>query len=535
MYFASSLRRLVLPGLLCATAGLSITAELSAQAILRRGTAADAPTLDPVTASSGIAAPIINDLFEGLLGKGPGLATIPGVAGSWTVSKDRLRYTFTMRDGLLWSDGVPLTAADVVYGFRRLMDPATASPVSGQFYILKNGRNVVSGKLPPEKLGVRELDSRTVELELEAPAPYFIDLLTSFPVAPAPRHAIEKYGNEWTRPGNMVSNGAYILAERIPQTVTRLKKNPRYHAATSVRTEVVEWYPTQDLATSLRRFRAGELDQILNFPPDEINRLREEMPRALKITPTRGSYYLVINVTKPPFTDARVRQALALAIDRDVITNRLLRTGVKPATTFIGPEFSSYDGPELPEDKWPLARRQAKARELLKAAGFGPGKPLEFEYTYDTNEENRKIAIALAAMWQAVGVRAKAVNVDFGQLMRQVRTGGFQVARWSIFASYGDPMSLLQLYASDSTSNFTGYGNPRYDQLLRESSLEIDMQARAALLARAEAVLLQDAPIIPIYDYVRRYLVSPQVRGWETSGRGPTPSRYLYVERNTGR
>lgn len=231
------------------------------------------------------------------------------------------------------------------------------------------------------------------------------------------------------------------------------------------------------------------------------------------------------------FTDVRVRRALTLAIDRDAISNQLLRTGIKPATTFIGPDFSNYDGPTLPEDALPLTQRQANARELLQAAGFGPGKPLEFEYTYDTNEENRKIAIALAAMWQAVGVRARTVNVDCGQLMRQVRTGGFQVARWSIFASYDDPVSLLQLYSTDNTNNYTGYSNAEYDRLLRESSLVEDVKARAALLARAEAVLMRDAPIIPIYDYARRYLVSPQIRGWQTSGRGPTPSRYLYVER----
>lgn len=512
---------------------LSAATTVDAETIIRRGTTADAPTLDPAIASSGVAAPIINDLFEGLLGKSPTLEPIPGVAESWIVSKDRRTYTFKLRDKLKWSDGAPITADDVVFGYRRLMDPTTASMVSGQFYILKNGRDVVLGKLPPEKLGVRAIDPRTVEMDLVEPAPYFIELVAAYPVAPVPRHAIEKYGREWTRPGQMVSNGAYVLAERIPQTVTRLKKNPYFHDAASVRTDIVEWYPTQDLGTSLRRYRAGELDQILNFPPEEIDRLQKEMPQALKVTRTRGDYYLLVNVKNPPLNDRRVRRALSLAIDRNAIAGRLLDTGMAPATMFIGPDFSHYESPTLAEDAWSLPQRQARARELLKAAGFGPDKPLKFEYTYDTNEENRKIAIALAAMWQAVGAQASTVNVQFGQLMRQVRTGGFQVARWAMFASYDDPIALLQLYTSDNTGNYMGYSNPAYDRLLHESALQENTVARAELLGRAESLLMQDAPIIPIYYYARRYLVSPEVRGWQTSGRGPTPSRYLYVDRGS--
>jgi len=178
-----------------------------------------------------------------------------------------------------------------------------------------------------------------------------------------------------------------------------------------------------------------------------------------------------------------------------------------------------------------MAQRQAEARRLLAAAGFGPGKPLTFEYVYDTNEENRKIAVALAAMWQAVGARAQPLNVDFGQLNRQIRTGAFDVARWSYFASFDDPVALLQLYAGDNTNNYAGYRNAEYDRLLLESNVAPDPAARRKLLEQAETILIRDAPIIPIYDYVRRYLVAPGVQGWVTSGRGPTPSRFLSVKR----
>lgn len=508
-----------------------LSATASAQSVLRRGTSADAPTLDPVVAAGTLSAPIINDLFEGLLGKDASLKLIPGSAESWTISPDGRTYTFRLRPDLRWSDGVPLTAEDFVYSYRRLVTPAVASPIAGQFYLMENARDIVAGRKPPETLGVSAPDPRTVVIRLSSRAPYFLDLVGNLNAVPTPRHVIEKYGKDWTRPERMVTNGAYTLAERIPQTMTKLRKNPRYHAAASVRMETVEWYPTQDLATSLRRFRAGELDQVLNFPPDEIDRLRKEMPDSLHIAPSQGVYFLEVNLRKPQFADARVRRALAMAVDRNGLVDKLLRTGVKPAFSLVGPDFSNYDGIRLPEESQTMAQRQAEARRLLAAAGFGPGKPLTFEYVYDTNEENRKIAVALAAMWQAIGVKAQPVNVDFGQLNRQIRTGAFDVARWSYFASFDDPIVLLQLFAGDNTNNYAGYRNAEYDRLLLESNVTVDPVARRKLLEQAETILMRDAPVIPIYDYVRRYLVAPGLQGWVTSGRGPTPSRFLFVKR----
>jgi oligopeptide transport system substrate-binding protein len=253
------------------------------------------------------------------------------------------------------------------------------------------------------------------------------------------------------------------------------------------------------------------------------------MPKALRIAPSLGVYYLVINTQQPPFDDARVRRALYLAVDRSGITDKLLRTGVKPANTYVGPDFSNYDGIRLPDLERPMPERQKLARDLLAKAGFGPGKPLEFEYIYDTNEENRKIAVALAAMWQAVGVKVRPTNVDFGQLNRQIRTRSYQVARWVYFASYDDPYAFLTLYSSDNNNNYTGWTSPEYDRLLAASNLEKDPGKRKQILEQAERLLLTEAPIIPIYDYVRRYLVSPELKGWVTSERGPTPSRFLWV------
>jgi ABC-type oligopeptide transport system substrate-binding subunit len=521
------MRRLRLAGLLLAAWTAALPAAPAGT--LRRGTAAEAPTLDPSIAAGTLAAPIINDLFEGLIGKDAALRPIPGVAASWSTSADGLTYTFRLKPGLQWSDGVPITADDVVFGFRRLVDPATASTLAGPFFVIAGARDIVAGKAPVASLGVRAVDPLTVEIRLAAPAPYFLELVGSLAVAPLPRHLIAQHPKDWTRPERMVSNGPYTLAERVPQNYTRLVANPRYHSAAAVRSAEVIWYPTQDLATSLRRFRAGELDSVLNFPPEELDWLRRNLPQTLKITPSLGVYYLLVNTQRPPLDDPRVRRALGLAVDQAGITDRLLRTGVRAATSLVGADFTGYPGVTPADAKLPLPERQKLARELLAAAGFGPGKPLTFEYVYDTNEENRKIAVALAAMWQAVGARAQVTNVDFGQLNRQVRTRNFAVARWVYFASYDDPYAMLSLVSAGNPNNYVGYANPAYDALLREANALQDRAARMQVLARAEAAMLADYPVIPVYDYVRRYLVAERVEGWEPSGRGPTPSRFLSV------
>jgi len=302
------------------------------------------------------------------------------------------------RPGLRWSDGAPLAAEDFVWSFQRLMDPATASPLAGVFLLIENAPEVLAGRQPPAALGVAAPDPRTVEIRLAQPAPYLVEMLAGLQAMPVPRHVIEVHGREWTRADRIVSNGPFVLAERVPQDWIRLRRNPHYHAATEVRLDEVYWYPTQDLGTTLRRFRAGELDQVLNFPPEQLDWLRRNMPDELRILPSAGVYFLVVNTARKPFDDARVRRALSLAIDREALTERLLRTGVKPAESFASPDFSGYGGITLPEQAMGLQARQAEARRLLAAAGFGTDRPLTVDYVYDTQEENRQVAIALGLL-----------------------------------------------------------------------------------------------------------------------------------------
>jgi ABC-type oligopeptide transport system substrate-binding subunit len=260
---------------LAAVLGLALAAGAAAEPVtLRAGLAADPPSLDPQLASGSIFSAVVVDLFTGLVTRDAASKPAPGCAESWTVSEDRQTWTFRLRPGLEWSDGTPLTAEDFAWSFRRLMNPQTASPLSGQFFPIRNAREVFAGRLPPGELGVEARDPRTVVIRLAQPVPYFLDLLTILSVAPLPRHAIERHGADWTKAGNMVGNGAYVLEGRQPQGPIRLVKNPRFHAADTVRIDVVSWEPTPDPNTALQRFLAGELDMIQTFSPEQLERVR---------------------------------------------------------------------------------------------------------------------------------------------------------------------------------------------------------------------------------------------------------------------
>jgi oligopeptide transport system substrate-binding protein len=495
--------------------------------VLRRTSGAEPPSLDPTLGSGTMAAPMLSDMVEGLVARTPAIRPAPGAAESWTVSADGLTYTFRLRPDLRWSDGTPLTATDFVYSYRRLLDPATAATTAGLFLMLENAREITQRAKPPDALGVAAPDARTVVFRLATPAPYFLQLLANTQAAPVPRHVIEALGREWTRPGALVSNGPYVLAERVPQNYVRLTRNPNYRDVRAVKIPEVYWYPTQDMGAAGRRFRAGELDTVLNAAPDDLDWFRRNQPKALHTAPIPATYLLVFNVTRKPFDDPRVRRALSLAIDREALTGRVLQSGARPTWTFVSPGTGGYRGPTVADATRPLAARQAEARELLAAAGFGPGQPLAVPLLYDTNEENRKIMVAIATMWQAVGVQAAPTNVEFMAVLRAFRARDYGVARSQTFALYDDAYAFLQQYGSRSPSNWAGWADPAYDDAVAAANATLDPRKRLAQLASAEARLLAAQPVIPLFQYQGKVLVAPRVRGWWDGAIGTPPSRFL--------
>lgn len=500
-----------------------------ATSVFHRGTFGDPETLDPHKASAQSAAPIIYDMFEGLMSiDGDGQIAF-GAAHDYVVSEDGLTYTFYLRKNLQWSDGTPLTAQDFVYSNRRLLKPETAGRFASFFYPVKNARQINRGQLPAEELGVRAVDDLTLEYKLEAPNPSFPKIMTTNPAVPVPRHVIEAHGSTWVRPEHMVTNGPYILGGRVPQTSITLVRNPVYRQADQVQIDEVWYHPTQNLGTSLKRFRSGELDVILNFPPSQINWIKENIPEALHVTPALGTYYLLINNEKAPYDDVRVRRALSMVIDREVITETLLRTGVTPAYSFVSPQFANYDGIDVAYRHTPMPDRQREARELLKAAGFDEGNPLIVQYRNDTLEESQKISIALSGMWRDIGVETELTSSEFLAVIRKVRSKDYEIARFAYFAPYNDPYTFLSLFHSDDPGNQGLYSNAEYDALLEQSRVTRDEEARKALFEEAEHILMEDYAMIPLFFYVRRYLVSQRVRGWVDNERGVNPAQYLSI------
>jgi oligopeptide transport system substrate-binding protein len=498
--------------------------------VIQRGASIDPPSLDPNLGTSGPASPVLSDLVEGLVIRGRRGEPVPGCAESWTISDDGLSYRFTLREGLRWSDGKPLTAEDFVYSFQRLVDPATGARAAGLFFVIEGAQAIVRKERAPDTLGVSAPDSRTVVIRLAQPAPYFIQLLANSQGFPVPRHAVEEHGRGWARAGTMVSNGPYQLAERIPQTHIRLVRNPNFYAADEVEIDEVYWRPAQDLGAAFRQFRAGELDTVLMAPPDELGWIRENMPDALHMNPIQATYMLVFNVSRAPFDDVRVRRALSIAVDRDAMARQVLQGNVLAAESLITPGTGGYPGytPAGADDD--LQARQARARELLAEAGYNAENPLAVIITYDTQEENRKIMVALSAMWRAVGVRTELDSVEGRALFGRLRGRDFGIARSSVFAVFDDPYAFLQKFETTSTDNRPGYKNPEYDALLAQANAEADPARREQVLMEAESMLLADQPLVPIYWYIGKVLVGEQVKGWIDAPLGTPMTRWLSLD-----
>ena len=524
------LAALLLAAALLALAGCGGGSSADGEAgVLRRGTASEPPSLDPHVAIGNSASTIVNDLFMGLATRNREGRTVPGIAESYEVSADGLTWRFRLRPGLRWSDGTPMTAEDVVWSFRRLMQPETGARYAANLYVIRNGRAVNRGA-PPETLGVRAPDPQTVEFTLERPVPYFLRVLNSNATVPVPRHVIEREGRNWTRPGVMVSNGAFRLAEWVPNTRIVLDKNENFHEADRVALNRVVYFPTDDTASLVRRFRSGEVDIVLNFPPDQAEFLEKTYPGQVKAVSNYGLYYYMFNTGRPPFNDVRVRRALALAVDRDAIVQRILKGDSEPAWTLVPSDISGYRRLPPPDAARPFAERQAEARRLLAEAGFGPARPLTFELTYDTKEESRQIALAVTDMWKAVGVEPKLVATDFRGVTNSARSGRYDMIRYQWFAPYDDPSTFFALVRSGSPTNLSGYGNPEAERLVAAADGLADPEERMRRLAEAERAIMADWPLLPLYFTSARRLVAGRVEGWVDAPGGNVASRFLSVK-----
>jgi len=494
---------------------LAAAAPALAEKVLRVANMGEPETLDPHKTSTTVEHNILLNLFEGLVVQDPKGDVAPGVAESWTASTDGLTYTFHLRANAKWSNGERVTAEDFVYSLRRVEDPKVNSQYAEVLYPIKNAQEVNTGKAEITTLGVKALDPATVEVTLKAPTPYFLQLLTHQTAMPVNAKNVAESGAEWVRPGKMVSNGAYKLDDVRPGAHIRLVKNPSYWDAGHVTIDTVVFDPMEDRGNVLRRYRAGELDIADDLPNDQLDWLRKNLPRDLHIAPYAGVYYYSFNMTKPPFNDLRVRQALTMAVNREVLVEKITLAGELPAYGFVPDGTANYSSQKFTWAKMSQSAREAEAVKLMRAAGYGPGKPLKFQLAYNTSENHKKIAVALAAMWKKLGVEVELVNSELKVHYATLRQGDFQLGRAGWIADYNDAQNYLFLgETSTKGQNFSRFSNPDYDALMAKASLTADVAARARLLEQAETILLREVPVLPLYFYVSKSLVSPKVSGW---------------------
>jgi oligopeptide transport system substrate-binding protein len=501
----------------------------AAQNVLRVANSGEPDSLDPHQVSGNWEDRIVGDMFMGLTTEAADGTVIPGAAESWTISDDGLTYTFTLRDHT-WSDGTPVTADDFVFAFRRILDPATAAEYAYLLYPIKNAEAINNGsQTDPEALGARAVDPKTLEITLEQPTSYFIELLTHYTSFPIPKHKVEELGDDWVKPGNIVGNGAYTVVEWVPNSQVRMAKNENFWDAENVAIDEVVYYPTEERNTGTKQFRAGEVDVQYDFASEQIDFLKENLPEATHISPGLAAYYYIFNTKRPPFDDIRVRKALAMAVERDAITEKILRTGEMPAYNLVPPDTGTYGEP--PQVDWadvPYQERVEQAKALLAEAGFGPDNPLKFTLRYNTSENHKKIAIAIAAMWKQLGVQAELFNTEVKVHYNDLQSHDFQVARAGWVADYNDPENFLTLLrTSTGPMNYGQYSNEEYDRLMAESDAATDSKARNELMREAETLMLADLPLIPIYHYVDKNLVSPKVQGWVDNPSNKHRTRWL--------
>lgn len=493
-----------------------------------RGNHQDPASLDPHRISTVYEHNIVLDLFEGLTTPDAAGAPAPGVAQSWSVSEDGLTWTFTLRPGLKWSDGAPLTTEDVVFSFRRLMNPTTASQYPYLYYGIKNAAAVNRGEMALDTLGVSASNEDTVIIELESPLPFLPELLANGYAAVVPSHAIEQHGGGWAAPGVMVSNGAFALEDYRPQDRVVLKRNENFREAASVSLDSVIYLPTEDQSAALSRFRAGGLDTNLEFPTARTQWLLENMPDETRVAEYLTTFYLSFNTQIPALSDRRVRRALSLSIDRETIANRVLRSGERPAYGLVPPSVAGYMPPNNPGASLTMAERQEEARSLLAAAGYGPDNRLSLTYSLSSAEDRKRVAAAIAAMWRPLGVDVSLNNTEGKVLFARLRTGDFDIGYSAWAADVNDASNFLGILHSQATnSNYARFHNQEYDALLDRAAVTVDLTQRAVVLQEAEALMLAESPIAPLYTGVSKNLVGRHVQGWVDNPTDVHLSRYL--------
>lgn len=508
---------LVCAVVLAAGCGESDRTDAAHASVLHRGNAFEPETLDPHRVRSVETFNIIRDLYEGLIAEQPGGELGPGVAEAWSVSEDGLTWTFQLRAEARWSNGDPVTAEDFAWSLRRAVHPGTGSTYAQMLAVIQDITVPSPGVLA---------------LHLSGPTPYLLGLLAQPIAYPVHRATVEAHGERFTHPGVNVSNGAYRIVEWEAQSHVRVERNLYYWNDARTRIHAVNFYPVEAESTELARYRAGDLHMTRTIPVQQYEWLQRNLPEELHVTPYLSTYFYGFNLTKPPFQDnLLLRKALSLAIDREVIAGQVIGSGEVPAYAWVAPGIQNYETQRPDWADWPREQRLAEAQRLYAEAGYSHANPLRVELRYNTAESHRRIAVAVSSMWREVlGVETTLHNEEFQVFLNSRQSRQLEVYRSGWVGDYNDANTFAEAMMSNHGLNDMGWNNPEYDQLVRNAGLEHDPAARRALLERAERLLLSEHPLIPIYYYVSKALVKPEIGGYVPNVMNVHPSRHLYFK-----
>ena len=530
---------LLTAGILCASAtafAASVPAgtELAEKQELVRNNGNEPASLDPHKVESDVEFNIISDLFDGLVSVSPNGEIQPRLAEKWE-NKDNTVWTFHLRPGITWSDGTAITAQDVVWSWQRLVDTKTASPYASYLgsMLLVNATDIAEGKKKPDTLGVKALNDTTLEVTLTQPNAAFLAMLAHPSLVPVDKVLIGRYGDKWTKPEHFVSSGAYTLSQWVVNERIVAERNPRYWDNAHTVINKVTYLPITSEAADVNRYKADEIDIVYTVPINQFAQLQKTMGSELDVSPQLATYYYEFNTTRPPFNDPRVRQALNLALDKDIIAGKVLGQGQRPAWVISQPDIGSVKLHNPDYASWPLEKRIAEAKKLLNEAGYNDSHPLSFKLLYNTSESHQRIAIAASSMWKKnLGVEAKLQNQEWKTMLDTMHTHNFDAVRYAWIADYDDAATFLNNFRTGDSQNTSQYSNPAYDEALVNAAKAKTTAERGTFYQQAEDLLARDVPAIPVYHYVRTHLVKPWVGGFTPDKLGYYYTKEMYIKKH---
>ncbi|RWM18237.1 MAG: peptide ABC transporter substrate-binding protein [Mesorhizobium sp.] len=500
-----------------------------AEVVYNRGTAAESESLDPHKTSTIYEAAVLRDLFQGLVMQDAKANVIPGAAESWTVSDDGTVYTFKLRKDGVWSDGAPVTADDFVYAFHRLEDPATGAEYASMLYPVKNAEEVNTKKAKPEEMGVKAIDANTLEVTLKAPTPYFLEMLTHQATYPVSKASIDKLGADWIKPGNLVSNGAYTLVEWVPNDHIKLVKNPKFWDAASVKIDTVNYIPTEDRSSAIKRFEAGELDSYDDLPTEQLADLKAKFGDQIRIGPYLGTFYFAINTDKAPWDNVELRNAISMAIDREFIAEKVWQNAMLPGYSMVPPGIEGYTPSVAKFADMSQIDREDEAKKVLEKLGYTPENPLKMEIRYNTSENNKNTAVAIQEQLKPLGIEITLLNTDTKTHYSFLeQKGDYDLARAGWIADYKDPETFLGISRKASGNNYSDYISPKFEEAMDKAAAAGGKpEERMKRLAEAERILIDEVGNIPILYYSYKDIVSPKLHGFEDNVMDVHPSRFI--------